>query len=815
MLKNYLLIAVRSLTKQKIYSVINITGLSVGIASFLLIMLQVNDELSFDSFHEKADHIYKVVLERKYPDHKTNYATIPHSFSDVMVSDFPEIKNAVRILGGGRNNTIRVKYVNPQHEEKVFDETRFVLADSTYFDIFSTKLLIGDPKTALSKAQNLVITQSTALKYFGTDDPIGKTLQTDFGEFNITGVCEDVPSNSHMEFDFLGAMRTAPFIFNNQNFTGFSAHLYLELNPGVSPQELEAKFPKMVETYAAPQIEQNLKTTFAEYTAAGNGYHYYLINLRDIHLFPVEFQGELRPAGDINDVYVLISISILILIIACINFMNLATARSSERAKEVGIRKTMGSQRSNLIAQFLAESIVLCLLATLVAMLIIVIVLPYFNTLVGKNLTFQMTDPKILIPLVGLVFFVGVAAGAYPAFVLSGFSPVVVMKGNMSTGKQSSWLRNSLVVFQFAISIILIIGTLVVQEQLEFMSKKDMGYNRYNVVVIDRLNAINPEQRSTFMEELRKLPRVKAVGGSSFTPVNQYQGEFFQIPGQAEVFTANMMASDDDYLQTMEFNMIKGRPFTRDFNDSLSAIINAQMATLLKLDDPIGHKITNTEGNPPVTRELTIVGIVNDFHYMSMKEKISPFVILSTEGGINAFTGAISARIEPQKRDETLSSVGELWKKFAPQEPFKYRFLDDDLRSLYNSEADTGKIFGVFSGIAIIIACVGLFGLAAYISGLRTKEIGIRKVLGASVSSVVYLLSKDFTRLIIISLVLAVPLGWYFMSNWLNAFAYRTTIGGWVFLVAGLTAIAIAWLTVSYQSIKAAIRNPVNSLRRE
>jgi putative ABC transport system permease protein len=815
MLKNYLKIAIRSLTKQKIYSFINIAGLSVGIASCLLIMLQVKDELSFDAFHEKADNIYKVVLERKYPDHVTNYAIVPHSYSEVMVKDFPEIKNAVRINGGGRNNAVRVQYVNEKHEEKTFEESRFILADTTFFDIFSIKLLSGDKKSALSKPQTIVLTESTAKKYFGNENPIDKVLKTDFGDITVTGVCEDVPANSHMEFDFIGSLRSNPFFFNVQNFTGFSSHLYIELKPGTSPKDLQAKFPKMVETYAAPQIEQNLKTSFAEYTAKGNGYNYSLIPLRDIHLYPTEYQGELKPGGDINDVYILMSIAILIIVIACINFMNLATARSTERAKEVGIRKTMGSLRGNLIGQFLAESIVLCFVATVVAILIVTILMPSFNSLVGKPLSFHLSDPPIIITLVSLVFVVGIIAGSYPAFALSAFNPVDVMKGSMSTGKSTSWLRNSLVIFQFAISIILIIGTLVVQEQLKFMNSKDMGYNREDLVVLERVNILNRQQQITFMDELRKVPSVKDVGSSTFTPVNQYVGTFFQLPGEPDVFTANMMSVDDEYAQTMEFNMLKGRSFSKEFNDSLAIIINQQMATALKLDDPIGHKLMNTNGNPPIQRELTIVGVVGDFHYMSMKEKISPFAILSNEGGINAFTGAISVRIKSQDRSAALSSVENVWKKFVPQEPFKFRFLDDDLRSLYKSEADTGKIFGVFSAIAIIIACVGLFGLAAYISGLRTKEIGIRKVLGASVDSVVFLLSKDFTKLILISLVFAIPLGWYVMNEWLGAFAYRTSISIWIYVTAGLSAVLIAILTVSYQSIKAAVRNPVRSLRSE
>ena len=814
MIRNYLKVAIRSLLKQKVYTFINVTGLSVGIASFILIALQVVDELSYDRFFENSENIYKVVLERKYPDHVTNYAIIPHSFSQVMVRDFPEVKNAVRLFGGG-NNVVQVKYVNELNEEKVFEERRFMAADTTFFDIFSLQLLKGDQKSALSKPQSVVINESTAQKYFGDEEPIDKTLSTDFGELKVTGVCEDVPENSHMEFDFLSSMTSLQFIINNENFTGFSVHLYLELHPGASPEQLQSKFPRMIETYAAPQIEANLKTTFKEYTAAGNGYNYSLIPLPGIHLFPVEYQAQLKQGGDINDVYILISIAILIVVIASINFMNLATARSTERAKEVGIRKTLGSQQNYLVGQFLTESIVLCFIATIVATVLIQLALPSYNSLIGKSLTFVLSDPIILGSLALIIVLVGIASGFYPAFVLSSFNPVAVMKGHQSSGRGATWLRNELVVFQFFISIILIIGTLTVQDQLKYINSKDMGYDRCNLVTINRVNVLNRQQQTTFMEELRKQPNVEAVGSSSFSPINRYIGIFFQLPGEPDVFTANMMSSDDEYLSTMGFEIVKGRGFSEEFNDSLSAVINEQMAAFLELDEPIGHKLINSNGNPPILREVTIIGVVKDFHYMSLKERISPFVLLSSEGGINPIVGTISVRIDEDNKQATLSTIEGVWKKFASQEPFKYQFLDDDLQVLYQSESNTGKIFGVFSLLAIIIACVGLFGLAAYISGLRTKEIGIRKVLGASVGSVVYLLSKDFTKLIVIAFILAIPAGWYVMNSWLDVFAYRIDMGMDTFLFAGLVAIAIAWITVSYQSIKAAVIDPVKSLRSE
>ncbi|NJN43127.1 MAG: FtsX-like permease family protein [Flammeovirgaceae bacterium] len=435
MLQNYIKVALRSLLKNRIYTLINIVGLSVGLTCFLLLSLHVRDEFSYDDFHTNAENIYQVVLERKYPDHITNYAIVPHSFSDVIVKDFAEVKNAVRILGGG-NNTVRVRYVTEAEEEIAFDETKLILADSTFFDIFSFDLISGDKQTVLTKAQSIVLTESTAKKYFGDSDPINKTLNTDFGEFKVTGVCKDNPANSHLEFDFVGSMRSAPFIANNLNYTGFSVYMYLELDGSSSSKSLVAKFPKMVETYAAPQIETNLNTTFKEYVAAGNGYNYYLIPVKDIHLHPVEYQGSMKPGGNINDIYILISIAVLILLIASINFMNLATARSTERGKEVGIRKTMGSHKQQLIFQFLTEAIVTAFIAGIASILFIQLLLPAFNTLIGKSLVFPFDDISLLVSIAGLALGIGILSGFYPAFVLSAFNPVYVLKGSLSSGKK-------------------------------------------------------------------------------------------------------------------------------------------------------------------------------------------------------------------------------------------------------------------------------------------------------------------------------------------------------------------------------------------
>lgn len=810
MLSSYLKIGLRSLLKNKVYTFINALGLAIGMASCLLIVIHVEDELSYDNFHERGDKIFKVNLERIYPDHVTNYAIIPHSFAAVMVQDFPEVKGATRIFGGG-NNPVMVRYIDDSNEEKAFEQTSFIAADSNFFDFFSFKILKGAGDKILSGNQDMVITERMAVKYFGNADPINKTLKTDFGDFTVRAVCENVPDNSHLQFDFVAALNSIQFI-QNENFVSFSTQTYIELNSQADSDNLFAKFPKMVETYAAPQIEQSLNTSYAEYIAAGNGYNYNLIPLRDIHLYPIKYQGSFKSGGDINDVYIFISIAVLILIIACINFTNLATARSTERAKEVGIRKTLGSPRQRLMGQFLTESTILSVLAGIIAVGVVYLTLPYFNSITDKSLELQLNSFALPLMVV-FALLVGVLAGVYPAFFLSAFTPVEVLKGNMQTKKSSGSLRNALVVFQFAISIVLIASTLIVQDQITFIQSKDMGYQKDKMMVIERAGVLN-EQLETFMQEARNIPDVRAVGASGMIPVSQYFGQQFLPPGGGEVVTVNSMNVDDNYLDAMNIQLVAGRSFSEDFNDSLSVVINQKTAELLNVDNPIGLKLSQAvQGDPTSFREYEVVGVVKDFHYMSLREEISPFVLLSTEG-VNQFANFISIRVDGDLSG-VINDTGSLWKTMAPQEPFKFTFLDQELNQQYKAESNSGNVFSMFAFLAIIIACVGLFGLAAYMAGLRTKEIGVRKVMGASVFSVVGLLSYDFTKLILISTVLAIPISWYFMDQWLTSFAYRTEMSIWTFVLAGTAALGIALITVSYQSIKAAIVNPVRSLKDE
>jgi putative ABC transport system permease protein len=815
MIRNYLKIAFRSLLKQRVYTLINILGLSTGIASCLLIVMFVQDEFSYDQFHLKRDQIYKVVLERKYPNHSTHYAIIPHSYADVMSRDFAEIADVVKM--GGPFNNVTVTYKNRQDEEKQFEENFVMAADSNFFQMFSIKLLKGDAGNVLLNTNDLVITEATARRYFENEEPIGKTLRLFNQDYTVTGVCENVPENSHLKFDFLAHWTDENFGGGREtNFISFTIHAYIALKPGTDPKALEAKFPKMVDTYAAAQIERDLGKSWEDYKKEGNGYRYFLQPLTSIHLDPLNIEAKMRPGGNINYVYFLIAVAVLILVIACINFMNLATARSAERAREVGVRKTMGSLKGQLVSQFLTESVLLSLLATALAIGIVYSALPYFNQLAGKQLEVTFGIGLVLV-LLGAALFVGSLAGSYPAFVLSAFNPVVVMKGSFGASAKGAWLRNGLVVFQFFISIVLIVGTLVVTEQMQYMQNKSLGYDKDQIMVVERAFALGNKYQ-TFLDEVKSFPDVQQTAGAFAMLGRQrdFYGAQWQPEGASEILTTKNMAIDDDLATTIGFEFTEGRGYAKETNDSLSIILNETAVRTLELKDPIGKKLTQMQRTPDgnVAVQYTIIGVIKDFNFQSLRDIITPLTIQSTEsfgGGI----GYAYIKIKGEHISSVASAVEKKWKEFVPGQSFKYSFLDENLNTLYEDEKRAGQIFGVFSALAILIACVGLFGLAAYTASLRTKEIGIRKVLGASVPGVILLLSKDFTRLILIAFVLAVPLGWYVMNTWLEGFAYRIELGASVFFIAGAIALAISWVTVSYQSIKAAVVNPAKSLRSE
>ncbi len=809
MLISFIKIGIRNLVKNKIYSFINILGLAVGLAGCILIGLFVEDEMSYDKFHENSDNIYRLALERIYPTHSTYYAITPHSFGDVLGEELPEIEQVVRLFNFV--NPVVIRYEDEHGEELAMEEKYVLLADSNFFKVFSIPLVKGDRETVMRGANKLVMTESTARRYFGDADPINKILVTGAGEFTVSGVCMDPPENSHFKFDIIGSLNTLDF-FNTMNYTGFSAYQYLVLNEGADPELLEEKLPEIVKKYAGPQIQENLNISYEEYIAAGNGYNYFLQPLTRIHLHS-QLENEMQVNGNIAIVYIFISISLFILIIACINFMNLATARSSERAKEIGIRKTLGSSRKKIIVQITLESIIISLISLVIGILIVSSSLPNFNQLANKNLELNL-ESMILPILLGFAILVGILSGLYPALFLSAFKPSVVLKGRFASGTKGIWLRNSLVIVQFFISIVLISGTLLIHKQLNFLQNRQLGFDKDNVIIIERAFALN-EQFDAFKDELRTFSFVKSLGVSSSIPGrDQFFGAFFQVNEGSEALTTKNMIIDEDYIETLNLEMLMGRDFDRNFEDSLSLIINETAVKAFGIEDPVGATLTTPAAGEIPAITFTIVGVIKDFNFQSLHTQITPLTLWYANNNAQY----INIKMNSNNFSNDLSELEALWKKYVPDEPFKFSFLDQNLNTLYEAEQDSGMIMLIFSILAIIIASVGLFGLAAYTTIQRKKEIGVRKVMGSSVGGIIALLSRDFARLIIISFIIAVPLVYLGMNKWLEGFAYKVEIASvypLVILLAGVISLGIAFLTVSYHSIKAAITNPVDSLRYE
>lgn len=811
MLSNYIKIAFRNLVRNRAYSFINIFGLTVGIISVVLIMMFVSHEYSYDKFHKDYERIYKVTLERKYPTYNTFYSIVPHSFADVMVKDFPEVLSAVRMNDGG-NNTTAITVIKDNNEEEVFEETGIIQADSNFFEFFSFKLIKGEPDNVLTKPNDVVLTESIAKKFFGSIDVIGKGLRVGQLEINVTGVCEDPPENSHIQFTIVSSLNLFPF-FQSVNYITFSSHMYLLLEEGADYKHLESKFDGMVDTYAAAQIEQSLGTSYEDYIAAGNGYRYYLRPITSVHLDPENIEGEFIGGGNKTFVYILISIAVIILIIACINFMNLATARATERSREVGVRKTLGSYKSQLIFQFLSESVIISLISMILGIFVLQLVLPMFNDLTNLALSLGLKDITLIGSIIVFAIGVGLLAGIYPAFYLSSFNPAIVLKGSMASSKSGSWIRNALVIFQFTTSIALIGGTITVYKQLVYMQNKDLGFDKEQILVIENAFALNDKVK-TFRDEVETIPGVIAAGVGSSVPGGFYFGFQFQLEGNDEVITTKAMSGNEDFCRVLGLNLKEGRLFSEDFNDSLSIVINEAAIKAYGLTDPVGKKIYGNQTDPPAKVPLTIIGVVEDFHFMSLKDEITPLVISANESPFG-FNFHYAIKIKSEDMPATIEAIGDKWLMLTEDQSYKYDFLDTRLNDQYKAEQASGRLFGVFAILAIFIACVGLFGLAAFTANQKTKEIGIRKVLGSSVWGVILLLSRHFTILVIVSLIFAIPIIYFTMSSWLNNFAYKTSIGISTFAIAGAASMLIAWITVSYQSYKAAVVNPVDSLGTE
>ncbi|WP_121355036.1 ABC transporter permease [Flavisolibacter nicotianae] len=819
MLKNYFRVALRSLLKRKGYSLINILGLATGMAVCLLIVLFVKSELGYDRHNEKGDSIYRVVFDRIYPGRSTSYSMIPQSIGPAIQKEFPEVQEVTRVFnftGGIGNFFMRVG-------DKTFEEKKVLAVDSNFFRVFTGTFLVGNPATALQQQNAVVLSESAAKKIYGSADAaMGKQFQTDGdgnNTFLVTGVCKDWPGNSHFTFDLLLSVSGFPFI-RQPNHTGFAAHTYLLLSPHANPKALESKLPLVVEKYVSGAIEQAFNQSYQDFKKAGNGYHYYLQPLQKIHLIS-DLEAELSPNGSLASVYIFGVIAVFILFLACINFINLSTARSVERAKEVGIRKTFGSEKNALIIQFLVESVVLALFALLLAIGLMFILLPLFNQVSGKNLTHSyLVQPLFLLVLVVFAILVGVVAGLYPAFVLSSFQPIEVLKGRFKSNKKGLVLRNGLVVFQFAISVILIIAAIVVNQQMRYMLGDRLGFRKDHIIIIERADLLDRRTES-FKTELLKIPGVEMITGTSAMPGTQnFFGTSWQKENAKETLTGRGLVVDENFAKTLGLALKEGRFFSKEFGtDSLSVVLNEKAVQELGLGaNPVGARLTTPDGffNAPDGKPYvyTVAGVLNDFHFQSLHQKISPLVITNSARG-NGANNLMAVRVKADNFKAAVEDIENKWREFVKDRPFHYNFFDQTLADQYLAEQTTQKIFTVFSSLAIFIACIGLLGLVAYTTQQRTREISIRKVLGATASNIVNMLSKDFLKLVLVTSLIGLPVAWLGMHKWLQDFAYRVNISWWVFVMAAVVAVVIALLTISFQSLKAAFSNPVKNLRSE
>jgi len=781
MLCNYIKIALRNMTRHKAHSLINITGLAVGFACSMLIALFVVYELSYDRFHENADRIYRIAL----PDD----VGTPPALAPTLQAAFPQIEAAT---GFANLRIQRVKY-----QDRVFYETPVRSATHDFFDIFSFPLVNGDRAKALTEPNTVVLTRSMAARYFDDGvDPINKVITIGDNEYRIDGVLEDVPPNSHFDFECLVSNNSFDWYHDNiWNMSWMATYVLLRDPSDVS--FIESKLPALITAYIFN----------------GNPEHdwrYIMQPLTSIHLHS-HLRFELGSNGDFGNVIIFSTAALLMIIIACINFMNLTTAKSMVRIKEIGIRRTMGSRRIHLIEQFLGESTLTSLLALATGLILVYALLPVFHLLVGRQIGLAGISPWTLAPgLVGFAIVIGLLAGSYPALYLSSFQPVRVMKSTLPAGKTSSGFRNGLVVFQFVVSIVLLIGTLTVYRQLDYVQHKDLGFSKDQVLVIKNL-APDPLKSETLKQKLLRHENIVSVSSSGNLPGAENGRQAARIEG-TDVSGLNLYSCDYDYMETLQLKMAQGRFFSPSIaTDTSGIILNEYAVRMHNIENPIGRRATVKLGR---TVSGTVIGVVKDFHFRSLHEPIQPLAMvygIKKGWGINY----VSIRLGAQDVAGTIQYIKETWESVNPGLPFDYTFLDEEYSSLYAAEQSTGSITLVFCILAIVVCCLGLYGLSAFVIERRVKEIGIRKVVGASVTDMVWLLSRSFLRWVLLAFVLAVPLAWIVMKQWLENFAYRVDLEVWVFALSGTLALFIALVTVGLQSLKAALANPVESLRYE
>jgi putative ABC transport system permease protein len=794
MIKNYLLLAIKHSRKQRVFSFINILGLTVGISCCFLIFLFIMNELSYDSFHRNAKDIYRVVRVANNNGERREVPYLSPPYGPALVNDYPDaVKAETRVM---RDNDL-ISYNNIS-----FNEKNVYLTDKNFFEFFDFSLTKGNPAAVLKDPNSIVLTETSAKKYFGNDDPIGKVLQFNKDRpLKVTGICKDVPVNSHLQFDMVIPLEllrpTQPDWFtqwpNNGVFT------YIQLSPSVNPKQLEKNFPAFMDKYLGEY-----------YASAGFKMDLAIQPLRNVY-FTTDAIGNVK-YGNKKMVYIFMCIAILILIIACINFINLATARATDRSKEVGLRKVLGAVRKQLIGQFMLESLLYATIACILSIGLVQLLMPSYADLLGYKLPSFWSNPLVYAFLIAVILIVGFLAGSYPALLLSSFSPIESLKGKLRIGKSGSFFRKGLVVFQFGISVLLIISVVIIMSQMNYLRNTNLGFNKDQTMIVRFDNLAISRKKAQFKNELKNIPSVQSVSLMSGEPGGFHDGYGFEAEGKpGEDLQFRTEFTDWDFAKTLALKIIAGRDFSESFKtDSLqSVLINRTAANVLGYtpQQAVGKWIKNLSRD---SLRRTIVGVVEDYHFESLKKQIEPLTISQ---GRDKRVALI--RLKTDHLQSTIASIKNVYIDAAPDYPFEYSFLDEQFEQAYKTESRQQSVLSIFSIIAIFIACLGLFGLASYTAIKRTKEIGIRKVLGSSVQNIVLLLSKDLLKPVLLGTIIAIFAGYYAMSQWLQGFAYRISFQWWMFAIAAIAAISIALLTVGLQAIKAAIANPVKSLRTE
>lgn len=795
MLKNLLKVALRNMGKDRIYSLLNILGLTLGITCSLFLFLYILHELSFDQFHSKKDRIYRVVTHFTESDNQFTWPLGQLPLATEMEESYSEVEHAVRFIGTGRE-----LFENPDRDVRFYEE-EFFYVDSSVFDVFSFPLIAGDPRTALTQPNTAIVTESTAKKYFGNEDPIGQSFQNGDEHYKITGLMADVPSNSHLEFDALLSRASLPDEIGGWGGWGQPTYVLLRENTSIQSGE-----------HVLADINTNrVVPIFQEY---GVTIQYSLQPLADIHL-KSNF-GDSDSAGNIEYIYIFGAVAFFILIIASINYMNLATARATRRAKEVGVRKTMGSFRSQLISQFLTESVLFTFIALLISLLLVALLLPQFNQLANKEIDILfLLQPPILLGFIGLALIVGVFGGSYPAFYLSRFNPALVLKGNVTRGTGNALLRKFLVVAQFGISITMLICTWVVYDQLQYLQDKDLGFNQDQVLTVTMPDSTIRANYEVLYNGLKENSSVLEVSSSSSRPGSGFSKNLMKVEGPNGEMEDNkgvdQYRANYEFVETMGMTVVEGRSFSREYaTDTAAALVNESMVARMQWDDPIGKRFAFLGNGDTLGPIYTVVGVLKDFHQQSLYSPIEPLAIFY--GDNNYY---LNIKIAPRDVSSTLAYIESTWDEVNAGKPFSYEFLDEDFQSQYQADQKRGQIFTLFSALTVVIACLGLLGLAAYTTEQRAKEIGIRKVIGASVSGIVGLIYKDFLVLIAIAMLAAFPLAYFFMYQWLQDFAYQTEIKWITFAASALLTLIVTLGAISFHTLRAAVSNPVKSLRSE